>query len=56
VQGTIRKDSEIIGNVEAEESAVPFFVEFSKFDLLMACNALLAEMKEAVAQAHKRFG
>ena len=55
VQGIIRKGSEVIGKIEAEESAIPFFDGFPTFDLLKVCTTLLAQLKEAVVQAHKRF-
>jgi len=51
----IRKGSEVIGTLEAEQTAIPFFEKFPAFDLLKTCTTFLAQIGEMVAEAHKRF-
>jgi hypothetical protein len=55
ITAPIRKGTEVIGTLEAEQTATPFFDKFPTFDLLKSCTTFLAEIKEIVAEAHKRF-
>ena len=51
----IRKGSDVIGTLEIEQSAIPFFTEHPEFELMKACATFLEQIKEIVADAHRRF-